>query len=68
MKLINLKTTEDKFLISIDRSAMDKESLMRLIENIQMELLAQEANIDPSVVEIGAEIKSSWWDKNKEEF
>ncbi|MEZ4983359.1 MAG: hypothetical protein R2769_17565 [Saprospiraceae bacterium] len=45
---------------------MDKESLMRLIENIQMELLAQEANIDPSVMKIGAEIKSSWWDKNKE--
>ncbi len=66
MKPITVKTTDDKFLISIDRTVMDKESLLRLIENLQMEFLAHEADIDPAILDLGNEIKQSWWDKNKD--
>jgi len=37
MKVIDFETTADKFLISIDKNAMKKESVMRVIKRLQQE-------------------------------
>lgn len=66
MKPITVKTEKDKFVISVDRSAVNESVLINLVDQLQMEYLAQKANIDPSVIDFGEELKQSWWDKNKD--
>jgi hypothetical protein len=68
MKTINLETTDDRFLISIDRQFMDKSFLVQLIEKIRVEYLAKKLDVDEKVEDIGEEIKHTWWEKNKSKF
>ncbi len=68
MKVIDFETTADKFLISIDKNAIKKESVMRVIKRLQQEYLAEVADIDESILELGEEIKATWWQKNKSRF
>ncbi len=68
MKVIDFETTADKFLISIDKNAMKKESVLRIIKRVRQEYLAELADIDESVLELGEEIKATWWQKNKSRF
>jgi hypothetical protein len=68
MTSIKLDTQNDKYLISIDKSAIDKAWLLRLIEKIRMEELASQFNFDNEIEELGEEIKANWWAKNKHRF
>ncbi len=68
MKVIDFETTADKFVISIDKNAMKKESVMRVIKRLRQEYLAELADIDVSILELGEEIKATWWQKNKSRF
>ena len=66
MSAISFQTSNNKFLITIDKGLVDKDVILRLVENLRIEFLAQKVDIDPKVLEIGEEIKQSWWEKNKE--
>jgi len=68
MTSIHLDTLEDKYLISLDKSSFDKEWLMGLIERLRMEELAHKLNFDEGIEQLGEEIKSDWWTKNKQRF
>ncbi len=68
MQAIDLQTTEDKFLISIDKNLVDKEFLLNLIEKIRLEYLVRKADFDESIKDLGEEIKADWWEKNKNGF
>ena len=68
MQAIDLETTGDRFLISIDKNLVDKEFLLNLIEKIRLEHLAHKVDFDESVEELGEEIKADWWQKNKSKF
>ncbi|MCP1385348.1 hypothetical protein [Runella salmonicolor] len=68
MTSIHLDTLEDKYLISLDKSSFDKEWLMGLIERLRMEELAHKLNFDEGIEQLGEEIKSDWWNKNKQRF
>lgn len=68
MKSISVDTSKDKFIISIDKKAMSKDTLMQFIDLLRLEFLAQKVNFDESVEELGEEIKGEWWDKNKDKF
>jgi len=68
MKAITLTTTDDKFLVSIDKKYIDKSILLDLIEKIRTEHLANKLDIDESIEELGEEFKEDWWKKNKERF
>ena len=68
MTSIHLDTLEDKYLISPDKSSFDKEWLMGLIERLRMEELAHTLNFDEDIESLGEEIKSDWWNKNKQRF
>ena len=43
MQIIDLQTTDDKFLISIDKNSIDKEFLLELIEKIRLESLIRKS-------------------------
>lgn len=68
MQAIDLQTTDDKFLISIDKNLVDKEFLLEMIEKIRLESLVRKADFDESVEDLGEEIKADWWAKNKGRF
>jgi hypothetical protein len=68
MQVIDLQTTDDKFLISIDKNSIDKEFLLELIEKIRLESLIRKADFDESIEDLGEEIKADWWRKNKSKF
>ncbi len=62
---LTLKTVNDRFLISIDKSFIEHDFLIRLMSRIRMEYLAKTVSFDESIEILGEEIKSDWWEKNK---
>lgn len=66
MKAIELQTDETAFWLKIDKTAIDKEVLIDLIQRIRFEYLIKKADFDEDIVELGEEIKAEWWAKNKE--
>ena len=65
MQAINVETTADRFLISIDKNLVTKEMLLRLLNQLRLESLAQRVDFDESIEDVGEEIKDSWWQQNK---
>ena len=53
MQAIDLQTTNDKFLISIDKNLVDKEFLLNLIEKIRLESLVCKVDFDESLEDLG---------------
>ena len=68
MTALQLTTTTDQFLISLDRSVIKKETLLRLLEMLRLEMLAERVDFDPGIEELGEEIVADWWEKNKETY
>ena len=66
MQAISLKTTPEKFLLSIDRSVIDTSALLRLLERLRVESLAKKVDFEEDIEQLGEEIKADWWDKNKD--
>lgn len=63
---LKLQSTDDHFLISIDKSFIEKDFIMRLMNRIRIEYLAKKVDFDESIESLGEEIKENWWNKNKE--
>lgn len=68
MKSITLDSSEDRFIISIDKKVINKDLLMQFIDNLRLEFLARKVNFDESIEELGEIIKEDWWRDNKERF
>jgi hypothetical protein len=68
MNAISVETLSDKYLISIDKNAINKDYLFRLLEKVRIEYLAQAADFDEEIEQLGEEIKKDWWQKNKQRF
>ena len=68
MQAINVETTADRFLVSIDKNLITKEMLLRLLNQLRLESLAQRVDFDESIEDLGEEIKDSWWQQNKEQL
>ncbi|GAB4022526.1 hypothetical protein [Spirosoma koreense] len=68
MTTIHLDTQSDKYLISIDRSAVDRQWLAQLIERIRLEELAAQFNFGEDIEALGEQSKADWWARNKSRF
>ncbi len=68
MKAITVDTLEDRFVISVDRSLIQKDSLLQFVENLRVEILARRVNFDDQLEKLDEEIKQSWWEDNKDRF
>ena len=68
MSHITFNSSSDRFIISIDKKAIDKDTLLRVIEQLRLEFLAQKVNFDLSIEELGEEITKNWWAGNKDRF
>jgi hypothetical protein len=68
MEAINIQSTEKKYVISIDKNAVDKDFLFDLLERLSIENLAQKVKMDDSIIDFGEDIKKEWWKNNKDRF
>ena len=68
MNAIEVQTSPDRYIISIDKSLMDKDVLFSFLERLKLEELARKVNFDESILEIGEEINKNWWKNNKSRF
>ncbi len=68
MKSISLDTSDDRFIISIDKKMVSKDLLLQFIDNLRLEFLAHRVDFDIDIEELGEEIKESWWKDNKNRF
>jgi hypothetical protein len=68
MEGINIQSTEKRYVISIDKNAVDKDFLFDLLERLSIENLAQKVNMDDSIIDLGEDIKKEWWQNNKDRF
>lgn len=66
MRAINIETGEKDFLIRIDKNLIDKDFLLELVDRIRFEYLIKKADFPEEIEKLGDEIKSAWWEKNKE--
>ncbi len=68
MSALQITTTSDRFLISLDRKAIKRESLLRLLELFRLEMLAERVDFEASIEGLGEEVVANWWEKNKESY
>lgn len=68
MQTFSMNSVGNQVVITIDRSLMSIDSLNKLFERLRLEELIQKANFSEEVLDIGKEIKSEWWQKNKERY
>jgi len=68
MKLISVDSSEDRFIVSIDKNLINKEQLLQFIDNLRIEFLAQNVGFTDDIEIIGEEIKQTWWDNNKDKY
>lgn len=68
MSAISLETTKDKFVIEIDKNLIDKDFLLQWLDKLRIEFLAQKIDFGEEVEILGKQIKSEWWEKNKDRF
>ncbi len=68
MNPIQITTEKDRYLISLDKTAFDKRTLVSLIERLRIEFLANQVDFDESIEKLGEDIKQQWWKNNKKKF
>lgn len=65
---ITVRSTDDQYIVSIDKKAVDVNLLLEFLEKMRLEHLIGKACFDESIEEIGEQINKDWWAKNKEWF
>ena len=52
MQPISIRTTEDKFILSIDKQWVDGEAFARFIEKLKLKILAKDNNLDETLEQL----------------
>jgi hypothetical protein len=68
MRTVTLDSSEDRFIISIDKNSINKDALLQFLENLRLEALADKVNFGKEIEDLGEEIKRDWWQSNKDRF
>lgn len=68
MRTVTVESSEDRFIISIDKKSINKDMLLQLIDNLRLESLAEKVDFGEEIEELGEEIKENWWKENKDRF
>jgi hypothetical protein len=63
---MQVQTTNQHFIIQLDKNMISPEVLFKLLEALRIEQLAQIVAMDDSIEELGQEIKQNWWQANKD--
>ena len=68
MKSITIDSSDDRFIISIDKNLINKDLLLQFVDNLRLEFLARKVDFGKDIEDLGEEIKEHWWKENKDRF
>jgi len=68
MRTVTLDSSDDRFIISIDKRSINKDALLQFLENLRLEALADKVDFGEEIEDLGEEIKGDWWQTNKDRF
>lgn len=68
MENVEILSTDDKIIITINKEAVDVNFLASLFNRLRVEQLIKKADFDEALLKLSKEIKSDWWEKNKKAF
>ena len=68
MRTVTLDSSDDRFIISIDKRSINKDALLQFLENLRLEALADKVDFGVEIEDLGEEIKGVWWQSNKDRF
>ena len=52
MQPISIRTTQDKFIVSIDKQWVDGEAFARFVEKLKLTILAKDDNLDETLEQL----------------
>ena len=68
MRTVTLDSSDDRFIISIDKRSINKDALLQFLENLRLEALADKVDFGVEIEDLGEEIKRDWWQSNKDKY
>ncbi|HAK88870.1 MAG: hypothetical protein A2X55_11625 [Nitrospirae bacterium GWB2_47_37] len=68
MEALEIKSTKDRMIISIDKSSIDSDYIIELMDRLKTETLAKKVDFSKGILKLADEIKKKWWKENKDEF
>lgn len=68
MEAFNIQSNNKELIIRMDKSEIPTETLLKIVQRLRAEYLAQKAGIQEDLSSLAEEIDVEWWDKNSEEF
>lgn len=68
MEALEIKSFDDKIVITISKRSVDPDFVVNLLNYLRIEELIRKADFKKDILQIGKEIQKDWWEKNKERF
>lgn len=68
MEVFEVESRENKLIITIDKSSVDKVFLTNLLNRLRIEQLIKKAKFDEGILDLSKKIKKEWWAKNKKKY
>ena len=65
---LSVENTDNKLILSIDKSNFSESVLLKVMEIARLEYLIAKAEFDDAVLQIDEEMKQNWWKNNKGEI
>jgi hypothetical protein len=68
MKNISLTSGKNQLVITVDTSDLDQDYLLIVLEKIELEILAQKAQVKDSALDIAEQLNEDWWRENRDNY
>ena len=68
MNGLNIEDTNKKLIISIDKETFSESVLLKVMKIARTEYLINKAGFTESLFQLDEEIKTDWWQHNKDEI
>ncbi|MEK7257677.1 MAG: hypothetical protein AAB316_23170 [Bacteroidota bacterium] len=68
MAEIQWSTTQDKFVITLDKRTFNQTEFLEVLQWLRVRHLIRKANFDETIETVGEEILTDWWENNKHRF
>ena len=68
MEAFNIQSNDKELIIRMNKSEIPTEILLKIIQRLRIEYLAQKAAIQQDLSHLAEEIDETWWKKNGDDF
>ncbi len=65
---IQFQSNATSFILSIDKTAVDMPTMLKVMELLKIESLIKKVDFDKLLLVIAEELKSNWWAENREDY